>query len=79
MSTFASVGLAASTVVEGQEGAFADNNDVTIPVLVDTAVLAQGDELKVHWVPRPSAPREARAPVNWTTQARKQLRKAKQQ
>ena len=68
-----------STVAEGEEGAFADNCDITIPVLVNTAVLAQGDELKVRWAPLPSAPREARAPVNWTTQARKQLRKAKQQ
>ena len=56
---------------------FADNCDITFPVLVNTIALAAGDELKVHWVPRPAAAKEPRGAVTWATQARRQLNKSK--
>ena len=75
VSTFALKEQATSAVAEE---AFADNTDITIPVLVNTAVLAVGEELKVHWPSQSRTAKDTRSSMTWATQARRQLSKAKQ-
>ena len=61
-----------------QEEPFADNCDVTIPVLVNSKALAQGDELRVYWSPRHVARGERKSQITWTSQARVKLGKQQQ-
>ena len=67
---------------EAREGgdAFAANEDIVVPVLVNTKAVAKGDELRVHWMPKMKSSKSARADeITWATQARQKLGKQQRQ
>ena len=63
---------------QGRGEAFADNCDVTVPVLVNTQALAAGEELRVLWAHKPVAKNEKSSKVTWASQARVMIGKQQQ-
>ena len=54
----------------GGKEAFADNCDVTLPLLVNAKALAQGEELRVHWPAQMLVKRQKKSRITWEEQAR---------
>ena len=63
---------------QGRGEAFADNCDVTVPVLVNTQALAAGEELRVLWAHKPVSKNEKSSKVTWASQARVMIGKQQQ-
>ena len=61
--------------LKGRGEPSADNFDIAIPVLVNVAALAQGEELRVHWSAAVAAKADKRAGITWASQARQSLSK----
>ena len=55
--------------------AFADNFDLTLPVLVNTKVLNVGDELRVCWKANEISKTGKGANITWASQARAKIGK----
>ena len=60
------------------EEAFADNFDLSLPMLVNTKPLREGEELVVFWPSKPKVTKEKKVQVTWASQARSKLGKQRQ-